>query len=71
MAVPTAQELLDKIDTALATRLDGGAVASFSILGRNIALVTFDELRRLRADVAQRMLNEEGVDVLLADLEYR
>lgn len=72
MAVPTKQELLDAIDEAIMARLLGGAVAAYTILGKNIQLAPLDELRRLRADIAQQAIDEDADGVVyVADLGDR
>lgn len=48
LATPTAQEILDALDTAVKARLDGGAVGSYSIGGRNIQYMPLDQLMRMR-----------------------
>ena len=48
MSAPTKQEMLEAVENAIAARMTGGAVQSYSISGRNIQYYSLDELRRLR-----------------------
>ncbi|MDO8675543.1 MAG: hypothetical protein Q7K71_05440 [Candidatus Omnitrophota bacterium] len=57
---PTASELIDLIDKAIATRLRGGAVLSYSIGGRNLQYLTLSELRNLRADLGKQIAAQNG-----------
>lgn len=57
---PTTNELIDLIDKAIATRLRGGAVQSYSIGGRNLQYLTLSELRNLRADLNKQIAAEKG-----------
>lgn len=57
---PTAQELIDLIDKALAARLRGGAVQAYSIGGRNLEYMTPSELRNLRADLCKQIAAQNG-----------
>jgi hypothetical protein len=57
---PTASALIDLIDKAIATRLRGGAVQSYSIGGRNLQYMTLSELRNLRADLGKQIAAEKG-----------
>lgn len=45
---PTKQEMLDNLDTAINTKMTGGAVQSYSIGGRNIQYISLSELLKLR-----------------------
>ncbi len=48
MAIPTAQEILDAIRTAILARLSGGYVNSYSMPdGRNIQFIRLEELTAL------------------------
>ncbi len=44
----TKQEMLDNVETAINARLTGGAVASYSIAGRNLQYISLSELMKLR-----------------------
>jgi hypothetical protein len=57
---PTTNELIDLIDKAIATRLRGGAVLSYSIGGRNLQYLTLSELRNLRADLGKQIAAQNG-----------
>ena len=57
---PTTSELIVLIDKAIATRLRGGAVQSYSIGGRNLQYMTLSELRNLRADLGKQIAAEKG-----------
>jgi hypothetical protein len=59
-ATPTTTELIELIDKAIATRLRGGAVQSYSIGGRNLQYMTLSELRNLRADLGKQIAAEKG-----------
>lgn len=55
MPAPTKQEMLDAVENAIAARMTGGAVQSYSISGRNIQYYSLDELRRLRDQLRQEI----------------
>lgn len=57
---PTTSELIELIDKAIATRLRGGAVQSYSLGGRNLQYMTLSELRSLRADLGKQIAAEKG-----------
>lgn len=57
---PTTSELIELIDKAIATRLRGGAVQSYSIGGRNLQYMTLSELRNLRADLNKQIAAQNG-----------
>ncbi len=57
---PTASALIDLIDKAIATRLRGGAVQSYSIGGRNLQYMTITELRNLRTDLSKQIAAQNG-----------
>jgi len=57
---PTTQELLELIDKAIAMRLRGGAVQSYSIGGRNLQYMTLSELRNLRAELLSQLAAQKG-----------
>jgi len=56
----TKQELLDKVNSAIDTRLSGGAVASYSIGGRNLQYVSLRELMDLRDKLQREVASEKG-----------
>jgi len=58
--VPTTSEMINLIDKAIATRLRGGAVQSYSIGGRNLQYMTLSELRNLRADLNKQIAAQNG-----------
>ncbi len=45
--MPTAQEMVDKIDEAICAVIDG-CHQSYSIAGRSVTRLSLDELRRMR-----------------------
>ncbi len=60
MSVPTNQEMLDAVKTAIYNRLNGGAIQSYSINGRNIQYATLDELQKMRRDLEAAIAGESG-----------
>jgi len=48
MARPTTQEMLEKVELAIMARLNGGAVQSYSIGGRNLQYMQLPELEKMR-----------------------
>ena len=46
--VPSKQEMLDNLETAINARMTGGTVQSYSIGGRNIQYISLSELLKLR-----------------------
>ena len=59
MAV-TKQEMLDAVEGAIQARLTGGAVASYSIGGRNLAYITLSELQTLRKELKAEISAADG-----------
>lgn len=59
MAV-SKQTLLDKVESAIESRLSGGAVQSYSIGGRNLQYITLEELRKLRDQLKREIASESG-----------
>ena len=57
---PTTSELIELIDKAIATRLRGGGVQSYSIGGSNLQYMTIAELRNLRADLGKQIAAQNG-----------
>lgn len=56
----TTQEMLDAVNNAINTRLQGGAVASYSINGRNIQYSPLNELRDLKRELQAQLASEKG-----------
>ena len=46
--MPTAAEMVEKIDAAIAAKLDGGAVLGYSINGRSTQHMSLTELLSVR-----------------------
>lgn len=46
--MPTAQVLLDKLNTAIETLIDGGLVQAYTISGRNLQRMNLGELTDFR-----------------------
>jgi len=59
MARPTTQEMLEKVELAIMARLNGGAVQSYSIGGRNLQYMQLPELEKMR-DKLIRQLSPSG-----------
>ena len=59
MARPTTQEMLEKVELAIMARLNGGAVQSYSIGGRNLQYMQLPELEKMR-DKLIRQSNPSG-----------
>lgn len=57
---PTTAELIELIDKAIAARLRGGAVQSYSIGGRNLQYMTLSELKNLRSDLNEQLAAGKG-----------
>ena len=57
MSVPTKQEMLANVETAINARMTGGAVQSYSIGGRNLQYITLSELIKLRDKLKQEVLS--------------
>jgi len=51
----TAQELLTAVESAIETILNGGAVQSYSINGRNLQRMSIQELRALRGELKKEV----------------
>lgn len=60
MATPTTQEMLDAVKTAIKSILDGGAVASYSIGGRNLQHYSLRELMDLQKELQAGLAAEKG-----------
>jgi hypothetical protein len=48
VSAPTKQEMLDNVENAINARMTGGAIASYTIGGRNLQYITLTELIKLR-----------------------
>lgn len=57
MAV-SAQTMLDNIEAAINSRLTGGAVASYSIGGRNLQYISLSELRQMRDQLKREIASQ-------------
>lgn len=60
MTVPTNQEMLDAVNTAIQAILSGGAVQSYSINGRNLQKYSLTELYNLRKDLEKAIAAANG-----------
>lgn len=56
----TKQEMLENVEAAINARLTGGAVASYSIGGRNLQYISMRELMDLRDKLKAEVSAEEG-----------
>jgi hypothetical protein len=56
----TTQEMLDAVNAAINARLTGGAVAAYSINGRNIQYIPLSELRELKKELQAQLAAEKG-----------
>ena len=56
----TTSEMLDQVNAAISARLSGGAVASYSINGRNIQYMPIPELLALKKDLQKQLSAEKG-----------
>jgi len=52
--------LLAVVNNAIAARLSGGAVAAYSINGRNIQYISLSELREMRKELQAQVAAEKG-----------
>ncbi len=55
MSQPTKQEMLKNVDAAINARMEGGAVQSYSIGGRNLQYISLAELIKLRSQLRQEI----------------
>ena len=62
----TAKEVRDAITDALLTRVQGGSVLSFSILGKTVTFDSLDAMMRARDKLSNEAMNEEDVGIFLA-----
>ncbi|MDD4980690.1 MAG: hypothetical protein PHC54_05430 [Candidatus Omnitrophica bacterium] len=60
MAIPTDQEMLDAVKTAINARITGGAVQSYGINGRNLQYFTLTELWDLRRKLEKKISDTAG-----------
>ena len=58
--VYTTSDMLDQVNAAISARLKGGAVASYSINGRNIQYMPIPELLSLKKDLQKQLAAENG-----------
>lgn len=58
--VYTTAQMLDQVNAAISARLKGGAVASYSINGRNIQYMTMPDLLALKRDLVKQLAAEKG-----------
>jgi len=56
----TTSEMLDQVNAAISARLSGGAVASYSINGRNIQYMPIPELLAIKKDLQKQLSAEKG-----------
>ena len=56
----TTSEMLDQVNAAISARLSGGAVASYSINGRNIQYMPIPELMAIKKDLQKQLSAEKG-----------
>jgi hypothetical protein len=60
MSTPTNQEILNAVKTAIKAILDGGAVQSYTVNGRNLQKYNLSELMDLQREYEQRVAAESG-----------
>lgn len=56
----TAEDMLTAVEAAITARLNGGAVQSYSIDGRNLQYVSLTELYTLRTKLKGEVAAETG-----------
>ncbi len=56
----TKQEMLDAVNDAIYARLNGGAVDSYSIGGRNLQYISLKDLMDMRAGLQAEVSSEQG-----------
>jgi hypothetical protein len=64
----STQKLLDAVNAAIQTILDGGAVQSYSIKGRNLARMSISELMSLRDQLKVELSREKAGESLAQGL---
>ncbi len=60
MITTTTSQLLDQVTTVISARLNGGAVASYSINGRNLQYMPMQDLLALKRDLEKQLAAEKG-----------
>jgi hypothetical protein len=60
----STQKLLDAVNAAIQTILDGGAVQSYSIKGRNLARMSMSELMSVRDQLKVELSREKAAESL-------
>lgn len=58
--MPTKQEMLTAVETAIHNKMTGGAVQSYRIGDKNIQYYSLQELRDLRTQLQQEIASERG-----------
>ncbi len=56
----TTSEMLEQVKGAISARLNGGAVDSYSISGRNIQYMPMQDLLALKRDLEKQFAAENG-----------
>lgn len=64
----TAKQMLDAVETAIKTILEGGAVQSYSIKGRNLAKMPMTELVTLRSQLKAEVARENAAATIATGL---
>jgi len=59
-AIPTNQQMLNAVNTAIYNRLNGGVVASYGINGRNLQYVSIPELYKFKRDLENKIAATNG-----------
>jgi hypothetical protein len=54
------QDILDAIDTAILAKLNGGAISSYSIDGKNLTHMSLKDLRETRSEYAALVSAQKG-----------
>lgn len=60
MSVPTKQEMLDAVNTAIQAIMTGGAVQSYTISGRNMQRMSLSELTKWREQLQNEISISQG-----------
>ena len=60
MSSPSKQEMLENVENAINARVNGGAVQSYSIGGRNIQYIPLPELMKLRDQLRREIAISGG-----------
>lgn len=69
MSVPTTQEMLDNVNTAINAILTGGGVQSYSINGRSLTRYSLSELQKLKIDLQKQLGAETNIGRSYAQFE--